>query len=199
MAWSMASYQRLIRVSLKNKSNISLLGTVAQFMWHFSVTVSRILCISVVASMYSIYTILVLVLHWFVMTLWLALSSAENNFCGENKLYDFLFYSIFGAVYIFTQVVLVDGPTCYKYIIFYSILFTENTLANVVWVLTAENDVKETYYFKPIIFLNVLPFFVGITFMVLYYKVCHPSTGFGCRKQTAIVHNEEQAVENGDR
>lgn len=38
MAWSMASYQRLLRVSLKNKSNISWPGTLVQFMWHFLVT-----------------------------------------------------------------------------------------------------------------------------------------------------------------
>lgn len=147
--------------------------------------------------MYSVYTILVLVLHWFVMTLWLAVSSADNNFCGENKLYDFLFYSIFGAVYIFTQVVLVDGPTFYKYVIFYAVLFLENTVANIVWIFNADDDVKGTYYFKPIIFLNVLPFFMGIVFMILYYKTCHPSTGFSGRNKhqsSSIVNNEEQPV-----
>lgn len=38
MAWSMAAYQRLLRVSLKTKSNISWPGTIVQFMWHFLVT-----------------------------------------------------------------------------------------------------------------------------------------------------------------
>lgn len=38
MAWSMASYHRLIRVSLINKNNISWGGTAMQFMWHFLVT-----------------------------------------------------------------------------------------------------------------------------------------------------------------
>lgn len=41
MAWSMASYQRLLRVSLKNKHNISWPGTIVQFMWHFLVTGER--------------------------------------------------------------------------------------------------------------------------------------------------------------
>lgn len=38
MAWSMASYQRLLRVALKTKLNISWAGTIVQFMWHFLVT-----------------------------------------------------------------------------------------------------------------------------------------------------------------
>ncbi|KAJ8971150.1 hypothetical protein NQ317_003440 [Molorchus minor] len=38
MAWSMASYQRLLRVSLRNKHNITWTATIVQFMWHFLVT-----------------------------------------------------------------------------------------------------------------------------------------------------------------
>ncbi|KAL1500740.1 hypothetical protein ABEB36_006185 [Hypothenemus hampei] len=186
MAWSMASYQRLLRVSLKTKHNISWPATIVQFMWHFLVTVSRILCISVIASIYPIQTILVLVFHWFIMTIWLSATSSENNFCAHNKLYDFLFYSIFGAVYIFTQVVLVEGPTFIKYLIFYGILFAENTLANILWTVSADQVVKGTSYYKPIIYLNVIPFAVGIIFMLLYYKVFHPSTGYNRQR---VVNN----------
>ncbi|XP_056634540.1 XK-related protein 6-like isoform X2 [Diorhabda sublineata] len=143
MAWSMASYQRLLRVSLRTKNNISWSGTIVQFMWHFLVTVSRILCISVIASIYPTETIVVIIGHWFVMTLWLACTSAKNNFCDHNSLYDFLFYCILGAVYIFTHVVLVEGRTFLKYVIFYCVLFAENTIANVVWIISADEAVRE--------------------------------------------------------
>ncbi|RZB41721.1 XK-related protein 6 [Asbolus verrucosus] len=143
MAWSMASYQRLLRVSLKNKSNISWPGTMVQFMWHFLVTVSRILCISVIASKYLVPTILVIVLHWFVMTLWLSCTNQKNNFCRHNKVYDMFFYSIFGTVYIFTPVTLVEGPTFLKYVFFYLVLFVENTIANVVWYYDADPRVQQ--------------------------------------------------------
>lgn len=187
MAWSMASYQRLLRVSLKNKNNISWTGTIVQFLWHFLVTVSRILCISVIASKYLGPTIGVLIGHWFVMTLWLSCTSAKNSFCDHDQLYDFFFYSIFGAVYIFTQVVLVEGPTCCKYLIFYIILFTENTVANIVWIVTAEKAVRDMIYYMPIVFLNVIPFIFGILFMLLYYKVFHPSTGY--KRQQAVANS----------
>ncbi|KAJ8967408.1 hypothetical protein NQ314_002915 [Rhamnusium bicolor] len=184
MAWSMASYQRLLRVSLRNKHNISWAATIVQFMWHFLVTVSRILCISVLASIYPVFAVLGLLGHWFVMTIWLSCTSANNNFCDHNRLYDFLFYSIFGAVYIFTHVVLVEGPTCFKYLIFYVILFSENTVANILWILYGDSDMKKKDYYIPIIYLNVIPFIFGIFFMVLYYKVLHPSTG--CNRQQDV-------------
>lgn len=185
MAWSMASYQRLLRVSLKTKHNISWPATIVQFMWHLLITVSRILCISVIASIYPVHTILVLVFHWFVMTIWLSATSSENNFCDHHKLYDFLFYSIFGAVYIFTQVVLVEGPTFLKYLTFYGILFAENTIANFLWIYNADEALQKMIYYKPIIYLNVIPFIVGIIFMLLYYKVFHPSTGYNRQRIAA--------------
>ncbi|XP_056634539.1 XK-related protein 6-like isoform X1 [Diorhabda sublineata] len=187
MAWSMASYQRLLRVSLRTKNNISWSGTIVQFMWHFLVTVSRILCISVIASIYPTETIVVIIGHWFVMTLWLACTSAKNNFCDHNSLYDFLFYCILGAVYIFTHVVLVEGRTFLKYVIFYCVLFAENTIANVVWIISADEAVREKVYYLPIILLNVIPFFLGIVFMVLYYKVFHPSLSTGYNRQQAAA------------
>ncbi|CAG9813849.1 unnamed protein product [Phaedon cochleariae] len=188
MAWSMASYQRLLRVALKTKNNISWAGTIVQFMWHFLVTVtrihcisaiawkfpmetgmvlichwfmmiiwlasassvfllSRILCISAIAWKFPMETVMVLICHWFVMTIWLASTSAKNNFCDHNSLYDFLFYCILGAVYIFTHVILVEGPTCCKYLIFYSVLFAENTVANIVWSVTADDALRKMVYY----------------------------------------------------
>lgn len=43
MAWSMASYHRSVRFVLETKGNISKMGTVMQFMWHFLVTGKSIL------------------------------------------------------------------------------------------------------------------------------------------------------------
>lgn len=38
MGWAMASYHRSIRLVQQNKSNISVVGTVLQFLWHFCIT-----------------------------------------------------------------------------------------------------------------------------------------------------------------
>lgn len=38
MGWAMASYHRSIRLAQQNKSNIGVIGTVLQFLWHFCIT-----------------------------------------------------------------------------------------------------------------------------------------------------------------
>lgn len=38
MGWSMASYHRTIRLAQKDKPNISVIGTILQFLWHFCIT-----------------------------------------------------------------------------------------------------------------------------------------------------------------
>lgn len=181
MAWSMASYHRLIRVATKTKNNISWMGTVCQFMWHFLVTVSRILCISVIASMYADATIIVLCLHWFVMMIWSFHMYPENSFCNENYCCSIMFYSTFSAVYMFTFLTLDEGPTARKYFFFYTLLFAENTVANLVWYFNATGELESTTYYKPIFFLNIIPFAAGVVFMIMYYKCFHPSTGYGSR------------------
>lgn len=177
MAWSMASYQRLLRFSLKDKNNISWAGTIMQFMWHFLVTVSRILCISVIASVSVSSTVLGVLIHWFAMAAWLHVGTSETSFCNKNKLYDSALFAIFGMVYVFTYVNLTEGRTFYKYLFFYAILFLENTSANIFWILRQDEKTMESLYYRPVVYLNIIPFILGIVFMVLYYKVFHPSTG----------------------
>lgn len=38
MGWAMASYHRSIRLAQQDKSNIGVIGTVLQFLWHFCIT-----------------------------------------------------------------------------------------------------------------------------------------------------------------
>ena len=138
---------------------------------------SRILCISIVASIFPTVTIIALFVHWLLMVIWLQMSTKGSNFCN-NKIYEFFFYMVFGTVYIFTHVSVNDGRTFCRYIFFYTVLFIENTVATVVWILRADMRMRNTVYFEPIIGINFSSFIVGIIFMVLYYKICHPSTGY---------------------
>lgn len=145
-------------------------------------TVSRIMCISVVASIFPEITILVLLTHWMLMVVWLQISNQESDFCNHNKLYDFIFYLIFGMVYTFTHVSLNDGKTFWKYLFFYLILCVENITATIVWIVVADDSLRNAVYYEPIVYLNLISFFVGIAFMILYYKIFHPSTGYKTRQ-----------------
>lgn len=149
-------------------------------------SVSRILCISVIAPILPEWTICAIILHWLLMTAWLSSLAQDHNFCDHNKFYDFLFYSIFGSVYIFTYVALTDGRTLCKYMFFYSVLFVENTIANVTWILTDDSEPKREYFY-PIVCLNVAPFVCGIVCMIIYYKVFHPTTGYKYNFRQRVV------------
>lgn len=141
------------------------------------------MCISVVASILPGYTNLVLISHWLVMVTWLHFSNQESDFCNHNKIYNFFFYCIFGMVYIFTHVSLNEGKTFCKYVFFYSLLCAENVTATVIWIVKVENELKDKLYYQPIIYINSISFFLGIGFMILYYKIFHPSTGYKHRQQ----------------
>lgn len=132
--------------------------------------------------MYLEATILAISFHWFVMMIWLLYMDQENNFCNNNQCCSIMFYSTFSAVYIFTFVTLHEGPTGKKYFFFYSLLFAENTIANLVWYFNAPHEIEKLMYYKPIFFLNIIPYVAGLVFMILYYKCFHPSTGYTSRQ-----------------
>ncbi|KAG7213248.1 hypothetical protein KM043_002548 [Ampulex compressa] len=66
MGWAMASYHRSIRFAQHDKSNISVMGSVLQFLWHLCITVSRICSLCIVASLWPLYTAIVCICHWIV-------------------------------------------------------------------------------------------------------------------------------------
>lgn len=181
MSWSMASYQRAIRFALQTKNNMSWSGTVTQFIWHFLVTVSRILSISVAATTVPIHAIFALVFHWFGMTMWLKISEKTTNFCDQKQCCDVIFFAIFGLVYIFTYVSITDGPTKMKYFLFYTISFVENVVFNYLWYSLAWEQIRMKFFFMPLIYFNNIAFLIGIVFMILFYTFLHPSIGRGSR------------------
>uniref|UniRef100_A0A0A9W0G2 XK-related protein n=2 Tax=Lygus hesperus TaxID=30085 RepID=A0A0A9W0G2_LYGHE len=179
MAWSMASYHRSVRFSQRDKANMPLLGTAAQFMWHFNVTVSRILSISAITSLYWAASVSCISIHWVVMTVWLALFE-ETQFVANSswraKVSEIMFCGILGLVYIFTYLTPSGGATRHRYLVYYPICFFENALAIIIWSIFSKQDVKDSWYFVPLIISGIVPFIVGIGFMAIYYKLLHPQT-----------------------
>ncbi|XP_067005397.1 XK-related protein 6 [Anabrus simplex] len=185
MGWSMASYHRTIRFAQEDKDNISIPGTVVQFLWHFMVTVSRILSISVAASLFPLPTTAASGIHWLVMTVWLIVTTdlvictdSHDPMCS-GRLGQFLMCSILGLVYIFTYITPEDGRTRNKYIVYYLLCVAENISAAVVWATAASPTLRAKWYFYPLLVSCIVPFGLGIGFMVLYYLYFHPSSKRG--------------------
>ncbi|XP_076239541.1 XK-related protein 6 [Calliopsis andreniformis] len=188
MGWAMASYHRSIRLAQQDKLNIGITGTILQFLWHFCTTVSRILSLSVIASIWPLYTAIGCICHWIGMTAWIILDShGILEFCRnynhaphcpptvKERVYSVLFSVVIGIVHVFIYLNAVDGSTFLKHVFFYIVCFLENITATVVWIYTSSNEVKNAWYFNILIILCIIPFLLGITAMIVYYTVFHPS------------------------
>ncbi|KAK0175110.1 hypothetical protein PV327_008890 [Microctonus hyperodae] len=188
MGWAMSSYHRNIRLAQWDKENISLIGTWIQFLWHFCVTVSRIVAISAAAAIVSVPTAIVCFIHWFVMTIWIISKPlGVIQFCRDQsrppqtplKIHErigaYLFASVFGVVYVFTYLKPNEGSTFYKHIFYYSICAIENIIACILWTYVEYEKVHSLWYYELVICLCTVPFILGVLFMIVYYRFFHPS------------------------
>ncbi|BET03227.1 XK-related protein [Nesidiocoris tenuis] len=180
MAWSMASYHRSLRFCQRNKANLSLMGTAVQFLWHFNVTMSRILSISAIASLFSYASVGCIGAHWVAMTVWLALFEETQFIVADSswraKVSEIMFCGILGMVYIFTYLTPSEGATRHRYLVYYPICFFENVAAIIIWSVYSSDLVKNRWYFYPMIVSGIIPFVIGIGFMTCYYTMLHPQT-----------------------
>ncbi|XP_062533957.1 XK-related protein 6-like [Armigeres subalbatus] len=175
IAWCMASYYRCIRFSQPDKRHISWLGTISQILWHFCVTMSRILAIAIVASIYPQYTLIACFLHSFTMTLWIFFFD-RSPFCSSTMLHSFVFSLVLGVVFIFTYILPRVGRTFYRYLIYYSLCGTENLVCVIIYLCYVRNaTIKESYYLPLLSAAPIVLFMIGILSMVCYYKNFHPN------------------------
>ncbi|XP_071573926.1 XK-related protein 6 [Temnothorax nylanderi] len=188
MGWAMASYHRSIRLAQQNKSHIDVTGTVLQFLWHFCITVARILSLGVVASIWPLYTAICCLIHWIIMTIWIMIDSRGIlEFCRiyshpphmlptfKEYVYSVLFATVIGIVHIFIYLNAVDSNTFWKHLCFYVLCFAENVTANLLWRYTSPPEVQEAWYFNVFFSICIVSFFIGITSMIVYYTTFHPS------------------------
>lgn len=149
----------------------------------FLLLVARILSIGAVASAFPIWTFSASALHWILMCLWLAILERTRLCLSKNpqkqvneRTSELLFCAILGLVYIFTYLTPGEGKTRNRYLIYYPLCFLENTAGIILWSLTADSNIRHSWYYVPLIISSIVPFLIGIVFMVIYYKYFHPQT-----------------------
>lgn len=135
---------------------------------------SRITSISVVALYYPEWTIVACAIHILITACLIQLFD-RSPFCSDNRLGDIAFSFALGAVYLFTYILPVEGRTRYRYAIFYSVCFIQNTACGVIWYLNGQKEV----YFYPLLAFTVVPYVVGLTIMLIYYRFFHPKVSKG--------------------
>ena len=95
LAWSLVVYHRSLRYTYPHKKNISLVGTLFQFLWHFCSITARVLALSLFASALPTWIGPLCAAHWIVMASWIIFqrTAACNTRCEE-----FLFALVLGQL-----------------------------------------------------------------------------------------------------
>ncbi|XP_015783406.1 XK-related protein 6 [Tetranychus urticae] len=169
LSWSLVSYQRSLRLSLPNKVSLTWQGIAVQFLWRFSVIAARVLALALFAAIYNWYISIVCGVHCIIMFAWIV--SMKTSFC-ENRCEELGYNAVLAVMYIFCYFNPVDSPTRYRYAIYYTFMFCENTLLMTLWFTKAE---PHLWYRIPAFVGHYMSFFIGLLYMLVYYLVYHPS------------------------
>lgn len=93
----------------------------------------------------------------------------------ESGIMKLFFSTILGLVYIFTYLSPSEGQgnTRNNYMGYYGIFLVENISCVTIWAITGNYNNQWNY---SLLIGSIAPFFVGIMFMMIYYKFFHPRT-----------------------
>lgn len=145
-----------------------------QFLWRICVIGARVLALALFAARYQQYIALVCGIHWLLMFAWII--SMRTSFC-DNRCEELGYNAVLGIMFIFCYFNPVDSPTRYRYSLFYTFIFCENTLLMTMFYL--HPDSINCWYRLPAMIGHFVAFFLGLGFMVL--EPFDFSPPFACR------------------
>lgn len=171
-AWSMTAYSKSIRLAQPDKRKLSIAGIACQCVWHFCVTFARVISIVLVCALFPIPTIIAIIIHAFLMTLWIFIID-RPPFCSYTCVHSFGFSIIFGAVFIFTYLLPKETKSSFwRYFFFYSLTAIENVACITIFLLFSAFSKNINYVLSA---TPIISFILGILAMTVYYKYLHPN------------------------
>ena len=91
-------------------------------------------------------------------------------------MYQKIKHFVSGVIYIFMFFNAKEERTRYKYLLYYTFCFLENTAIIIIWFMSPSTNSTSWYVF-PAMVGHYLAFFAGIMFMLCYYLWFHPTGG----------------------
>lgn len=173
VCWALASFSKNVRLQNVHRLVLTWLGVIFQFLWRLGTVTSRVTSLTVYATVYGYWVLLVIGLHWVTMFLWLI--SPKNVFHGEkiSKKKKALLSALIALVYVFCYINLQEVKPQRKMIAFYVTMFLENTLLVAVWLIGIQGITPGLWYQNAVVVVVFVSFAVGIGFMLLYYRYFH--------------------------
>ena len=170
VCWALASFNKNVRSHNVHRLVLTWLGVICQLAWRLGTVTSRSLSLTVYATLYGYWVLLVIFLHWVSMFLWLI--SPKNVFHGEKMpvLKKIGLSMLIAFCYIFCYINLQEVNSRRKMAAFYLTMLLENSLLVSVWIGGLRTSPWYQHSVTAVVFLS---FTVGILFMLLYYRHFH--------------------------
>jgi hypothetical protein len=177
IAWTYAAYYRSNREVIAGKQDVKFLGFAFFFCSVLSALAARFICTTLfLVNYYTWIGGLCLFVHFFVMFLWIKFKErpalegtiSETWFCGR-----FLYYVFFAYVSILCFMNLNNTKARKRMIVFYVVIYIENTLMAVFSFLKITENEIGTYKVEHLLVLPV-GFILHVILLLIYYLFLHP-------------------------
>uniref|UniRef100_A0A8C5WR51 XK-related protein n=1 Tax=Laticauda laticaudata TaxID=8630 RepID=A0A8C5WR51_LATLA len=179
LAWTLASYQKVLRDSREDKMPMSYKGAMVQILWHLFTIAARAIAFALFASVFQLYFGIFIVTHWCIMTFWII--QGETDFC-MSKWEEIIYNMVVGIIYIFCWFNVKEGRSRCRMSIYYIITLLENAALTGLWYWFREQYLISEFYALIIVCVVASSFALGVFFMFIYYCLLHPSgTIFGAQ------------------
>ncbi|XP_058535358.1 XK-related protein 7 [Ochotona princeps] len=170
LAWTLASYQKVLRDSRDDKRPLSYKGAVAQVLWHLFTIAARSLAFALFASVYKLYFGIFIVAHWCVMTFWVI--QGETDFC-MSKWEEIIYNMVVGIIYIFCWFNVKEGRSRRRMALYYCLVLLENAALTGFWY--SSRSFATDFHSLILVCVVASSFALGIFFMCVYYCLLHPN------------------------
>ena len=198
--WSFAANDMLT----SRESRQTVAAKVAIFNWNGFIIAARIIALGAFAShpQFGLYVFALVVVHWVVMWIWVGVQrpvlgedtsaqseeqEKENGSGNGNstpkwkqiviKLFWVYYYVIVGMVQLFTFYNIKSGHTRYRLTFYYGLVGTESLALVLVY-----HFLTQAWPSPLIVTLECSALAIGVTWMLLYYLILHPTQTEGWSK-----------------
>ncbi|CAD5117922.1 DgyrCDS6667 [Dimorphilus gyrociliatus] len=182
LAWSLTAYFRALRISQpERKSSVTECGNafpgiILQFGWRYFTIGTRVLAMALFASAFTWYIFVFCGVHYVIVLTWILYQNTSffQDEKGERRrCAEFFFDVVVAWIHLYCFFNVTEGHTRLRYAMFYTLVYIENLILTFFWFISSQtNDLP---YHLPALLVVVLGFWIGITFMLLYYLRFHPN------------------------
>ncbi|KAG8223112.1 hypothetical protein J437_LFUL014247 [Ladona fulva] len=168
VGFSIASYHAIIRMPQSQKKLISFKGRLCHLVWHILITASRVISMACLVTVHPYAALIAGIIHVVVVALCLLCFPPERKL---SSLWSNIgLYLLIAFAYLFYAIPVRDGPSRKFYFCMYTIFIVENVASVAYWYSHLQN-----YLALIVSIFTICCFFIGIFFMLMYYKYFHPN------------------------